>query len=248
MRLRSSASIIALLLSAAALAWPAESTPRTDDRDTALWVMRKGGRVLLTGALEYTSDPFELPEGEIRIAGVDMHGTVVDGKEMEPLGKLPELREVFIPARVWSPTFDKKGVFGDEMFDYFANSSKLVKFEAGLTTLAYLRLGEAGVQRLAKLPQMKDLRICLVTIKSPTTLAPFVNMETLDLNDANITDDMMPSLAAMKHLRRLTMVGTLVTDDGLKYIRELTDLEELDLYGVKITDVGVQQLKNLKKL
>jgi hypothetical protein len=146
------------------------------------------------------------------------YGTVADAKEMEPLGRLGELREIFIPARVWSPTFDTKGAYSDEMFDFFANSQKLIKFEAGLTTLAYLRLGEPGIQRLSRLGQIKDLRICLVTIKSPKTLEPFVNMETLDLNDANVTDDMMPGLAGMKNLRRLTMIGTLITDEGLKYM------------------------------
>src|SRR5258706_13453766 len=90
-----------------------------DDRETALWVLRKGGRVLVDGASGYTGDPFELPEGQIRIAGVDMHGTVVMGKEFEAIGKLTELREIMIPARVWSPTFDTKGAYGDEMFDYF---------------------------------------------------------------------------------------------------------------------------------
>ena len=123
-----------------------------------------------------------------------MHGTVVDPKEMEPLGRLPELQEVLLPARVWSPTFDIKSPFGEEMFDYFANSKKLVKFEAGLTTLAYLRLGEPGLKRLKPHAQLKDMRVSLVTIKDPATLAPFVNMETLDLNDANITgrDDAWP--------------------------------------------------------
>jgi hypothetical protein len=58
----------------------------------------------------------DLPPSEIRIVGVDMHGTVVPPKELAPLGKLPELREVFLPARVWSPTFDKKSEYADEMF------------------------------------------------------------------------------------------------------------------------------------
>lgn len=91
--------------------------------------------------------------------------------EMEPLGKLADLREVMLPARVWSPTFDKKSPYADEMFDYFANSTKLEKFEAGLTTLAYLRLGEPGLERLARLTQLRDLRVALVTITSPKTLA-----------------------------------------------------------------------------
>src|SRR5678815_2607908 len=211
-------NIVALTLCANILAFAAESAPGADDRETALWVLRKGGRVLIDGANEYVGDPFELPDGAIRIAGVDMHGTVVFGKEFDKIGKLSELREITIPARVWSPTFDSVGAYGVEMFDYFKNSKKLVKFEAGLTTLAYLRLGEPGLQKMAPLTQLKDLRVNLVTIKSPTTLAPFVNMETLDLNDANVTDEMMPGQANMKKLKRLTMMGTLITDEGLKYI------------------------------
>ena len=45
-----------------------------------------------------------------------LHGTVVDPKDLEPLGKLADLREVHLPARVWSPTFDIKSPFADEMF------------------------------------------------------------------------------------------------------------------------------------
>ena len=218
-----------------------------DDRDVALWVFRKGGRVRVDGT-RLIPRSLRLARKAFRIAGVDMHGTVVDPKDMEPLGRLPELQEALLPARVWSPTFDIKSPFGEEMFDYFANSKKLVKFEAGLTTFAYLRLGEPGLKRLKPNVQLKDMRVSLVTIKNPETLAPFVNMETLDLNDANIMDEMMPGLAGMKKLRRLTMVGTLVTDEGLKYLRDLQELEELDLYGVKITDAGVQHLSGLTKL
>ncbi len=79
-------------------------------------------------------------------------------------------------------------------------------------------------------------------------MAQFVNMETLDLNDAYVTDDIMPGLVGMKKLRRLTMVGTLITDEGLKYLQDLTALEELDLYGVHLTDKGVQYLRKLTQL
>ena len=159
---------------------------------------KKGRRVLLDGSTTYTADPFELPDHGVRVVGVDMHGTVVPPVELKPLEKLADLREVMLPARVWSPTFDQKSPFADEMFDYFANSKKLEKFEAGLTTLAYLRLGEPGIERLARLTQLRDVRLALVTIKSPKTLAPLVNMEFLDLNDANVMDEMMPGLAGMK--------------------------------------------------
>ena len=64
--------------------------------------------MLLQGGSEYVSEPTDLPPGKVRIVGIDMHGTVVNPKELGPLSQLPELREVFLPARVWSPTFDKK--------------------------------------------------------------------------------------------------------------------------------------------
>src|SRR3954451_5992216 len=83
-----------------------EQRSGTDDREIALWILRKGGRVLFDGAAAYTSDPFDLPERGVQVVGVDMHGTVVPPIELKPLAKLTNLREVMLPARVWSPTFD----------------------------------------------------------------------------------------------------------------------------------------------
>src|SRR5262245_39124166 len=219
-----------------------------DDRQIALWVIQEGGEVLLEGQWDYIDDPFELPDGSVYIIGVNMHGTVTEAKDYEPLSRLSKLREIFIPARLWSPTFDTKGPFSDEMFGYFARSKTLERLHAGLTSLAYLRIGEEGVARLQPVSQLKDLRVGLMTITRADILAPFVNMEMLDLNDANVYNDMMPSLATMEKLRHLTMIGTLITDEGLKYVRDLTNLQELDLFGVKITDEGVQYLKKLTAL
>src|SRR5690242_8299736 len=187
-----------------------------DDRAVALWVLREGGRVLLDGAVEYTADPFDLPAGQIHLAGVDMHGTVVDPKELEPLSKLTDLREIFLPARVWSPVSDVKSPYSDEMFDFFKGMKKLEKFEAGLTPLAWLDLWDVGLARLAPLAHLKDVRVALSTIKNPNCLSSLVNLEYLDLNDTYVTDQTMTALAGMKNLRRLTLVGTLITDEGIK--------------------------------
>ncbi len=81
----------------------ADTDPPADDRSIALWVLRKGGRVLLDGAAEYTADPFDLPQQAFHIVGVDMHGTLVTPKDLEPLSKLTELRDVNLPGRVWTP-------------------------------------------------------------------------------------------------------------------------------------------------
>src|SRR6185436_16311646 len=96
-----------------------------DDRQIALWVLQEGGEVLLEGQWDYIDDPFELPDGTVYVVGVNMHGTVTEAKDYEPLSRLSRLREIFIPARLWSPTFDTKGAFSDEMFGYFARSKTL---------------------------------------------------------------------------------------------------------------------------
>src|SRR5271155_2410575 len=67
----------------------AEATP---EHDIALWILREGGGVLLEGADEYVSDPFDLPAGTLRIVGVDMHGTVTEPKELGPLSQLTGVR------------------------------------------------------------------------------------------------------------------------------------------------------------
>ena len=101
--------------------------------------MQEGGEVLLEGQWDYIDDPFEIPDGPVYIVGVNMHGTVTEAKDYEPLSRLSKLREIFIPARLWSPTFDTKGAFSDEMFGYFARSKTLERLHAGLTSLAYLQ-------------------------------------------------------------------------------------------------------------
>ena len=125
---------------------------------------------------------------------------------------------------------------------------QLETFSAGLTTLAWLDIGDEGVKRLAPLTQLKHLRLNNTTIKDPKCFEALVNLESLDLGDAYVLDYSLAPLANMKKLKRLNLLGTLVTDDGLKYLRDLTDMEDLDLYGVKITDAGVEHLRKMTGL
>lgn len=85
-------ALIALLVATLPAVAPADDF---EERNIALWALRKGGRVLLQGSSEYVADPMNLPPGKVRIVGVDMHGTVVPPKELGPLSQLPELREIF---------------------------------------------------------------------------------------------------------------------------------------------------------
>src|SRR5438067_6617765 len=214
-----------------------------EERQVALWVLRRGGQVMVDGVDKPIADPFDLPDRDFRIVMVDLHGTVIEPKQLQEIQKLEHVRELYVPARVWSPVSDVKAPFSDESFQYYQGMKRLDTFSAGLTTLAWLDIGDEGVKRLGPLTQLKHLRLNNTTIKDPKCFEALVNLESLDLGDAYVLDSSLAPLANMKNLKRLNLLGTLVTDEGLKYLRDLTRMEDLDLYGVKITDTGVEHLR-----
>src|ERR1041384_1257282 len=203
---------------------------------------------MVEGVEQPIGDPFDLPARDFRIVMVDLHGTVIEPKQLQEIQKLEHVRELYVPARVWSPVSDVKAPFSDESFQYYQGMKQLETFSAGLTTLAWLDIGDEGVKRLAPLTQLKHLRLNNTTIKDPKCFEALVNLESLDLGDAYVLDHSLAPLANMKNLKRLNLLGTLVTDEGLKYLRDLTQMEDLDLYGVKITDAGVEHLRKMTAL
>ena len=219
-----------------------------EERQIALWVIRRGGQVMVEGVEQPIGNPFDLPDRDFRISVVDLHGTVIEPKQLQEIRKLEHVRELYIPARVWSPVSDVKAPFADESFEYYQGMKRLETFSAGLTTLAWLDIGDEGVKRLAPLTQLKHLRLNNTTIKDPKCFEALVNLESLDLGDSYVVNDSLAPLAQMKNLKRLNLLGTLVTDDGLKYLEDLTSMEDLDLYGVKITDAGVAHLQKMSRL
>ena len=94
-------------------------------------------------------DPFDLPDRDFRIVMVDLHGTVIEPKQLQEISKLEYVRELYVPARVWSPVSDVKAPFSDESFQYYQGMKQLETFSAGLTTLAWLDIGDEGVKRLS---------------------------------------------------------------------------------------------------
>jgi hypothetical protein len=77
------------------------------------------GQVMIDGVDRPIADPFDLPDRDFRIVVVDMHGTVTEPKDLEPLKKLTGVRELYIPARVWSPVRDVKAPLADESFAFY---------------------------------------------------------------------------------------------------------------------------------
>src|SRR4051812_23055574 len=189
-----------------------------EERQVALWIIRRGGQVMVEGVEQPIGNPFDLPDRDFRISVVDLHGTLIEPKQLQEIRKLEHVRELYIPARVWSPVSDVKAPFSDESFQYYQGMKRLETFSAGLTTLAWLDIGDEGVKRLAPLSQLKHLRLNNTTIKDPKCFEALVNLESLDLGDAYVLDNSLAPVAQMRNLKRLNLLGTLITDDGLKYL------------------------------
>src|SRR5438874_10564203 len=99
--------ILCLFLALLALPLLAEIT-FADERQIALWILRRGGQVIVEGAQNPIGDPFDLPDRDFRIAVVDLHGTVIEPKQLQEIKKLEHVRELYVPGRVWSPVSDVK--------------------------------------------------------------------------------------------------------------------------------------------
>ena len=54
--------------------------PFADERQIALWILRRGGQVMVDGVERPIGDPFDLPDRDFRIVVVDLHGTVIEPK------------------------------------------------------------------------------------------------------------------------------------------------------------------------
>jgi hypothetical protein len=126
-------ALLGVLLGATLAAATVTDISPAEERDIALWIIRLGGQVMIDGVEAPIADPFDLPGRDFRIVVVDMHGTITEPKDLEPLSKLQHVRELYIPARVWSPVSDVKAPLADESFQYYQGMKHLEKFHAGLT-------------------------------------------------------------------------------------------------------------------
>jgi hypothetical protein len=112
---------------------------------------------------------------------------------------------------------------------------------------------------------------CRFNDKHLRLLKSFNSLTTLDLTNANITDDGMEEIGGLKNLQELCLINSAVTgdglkelsdlprlttlilmygitDDGLKEVSNLTNLETLTVFSTKITDDGLKEIHRLKNL
>jgi len=105
--------------------------PFADERQIALWILRRGGQVMVDGVERPIGDPFDLPDRDFRIVVVDLHGTVIEPKQLQEISKLEYVRELYVPARVWSPVSDVKAPLADESFEYYQGMKEAGEISGG---------------------------------------------------------------------------------------------------------------------
>src|SRR5262245_12426952 len=221
---------------------PAIAAPASE-RDIAVWIIRQGGRVILAGDRRPINDVVLLPAGEVQIVGVDLVGTLILPQDLEKIGRLSHLKELYLPGPIWNPGAGSRLDANDQL-KYLAGLKSLEKLHFSLHFLTNVNVQDKGLAHLLGLGQLRELRCAQCRI-SKLSLQPLERLESLDLSLTPFNDEGMKGLAELKQLRRLNLRDTLVTDEGLKSLSGLTRLEELDLSGAKISDAGLAHLRNL---
>src|SRR5262245_19599104 len=87
------------------------------ERETAKWVLRKGGSVTLDGRPGPVWRVPDLPGGEVNIQIVDLTGALLEPGDLKNLAGLSALRELYLPAHMWTPGAGSK-LDGNEALTY----------------------------------------------------------------------------------------------------------------------------------
>src|SRR6266851_6145703 len=213
------------------------------ERQVAEWIIRQGGAVAVEGRLDPIARREDLPAGDLRIRGVNLVGTLVEPADLKRFRGLTGLRELELPGPQWNPGAGSR-LDANDAFENLADLTGLEKLHFSLHFLTNINVQDKGLARLARLTNLKELRLAQTQVKGKS-LAPFVQLRYLDLSYTPFNDEGMASLTGMTQLSKLYLRDTLVTDEGLKHLSGLKNLTELDLYGARVSDAGLIYLKPL---
>src|SRR5262249_12363205 len=126
------------------------------ERDTAEWVIRQGGRVMVNGSRTAIPNLSELPAGEISVRGVDLTGTLIDPKGLERIGQLAHLKELYLPGPSFNPASGSRLDANDQL-KLIANLKELERLDFSLHFLPNVNILDRGIALLSGLTQLKEM-------------------------------------------------------------------------------------------
>src|SRR5260370_30596160 len=214
------------------------------DRSVAEWVLRVGGSVVVEGRQGSISDISRLPAKDFELTAINLTDVLMEPDDLKKLTRLAHLKELYLCGRTWH---NRPVPASNASFNALGGLASLEKLALSLPVQTEIPLQDPALANLAKLKNLKELRLEQTEIKGQT-LAPFTSLRFLDLTHTRFTHAGLQSLTGMSHLSSDYLPDTLVTDEGLKWIQNLRELTELDLYGTRITDAGLAYLSQLTAL
>jgi hypothetical protein len=191
------------------------------EREVAEWAIRAGARVTLDNHAEACSDPIRLPEGEIRNTGLDLTNTVIDPRDLRRLVGLAPLQDLYLPGPSWNPASGSR-LDANEELKNLVGLTNLQLLYFSLHFLPNINIRDKGIAYLSGLTRLRELRLSQCHLEAPN-LAPFQQLESLDLSYTSFNDAGMKTLSGLRSLRWLNLRDTLVTDEGLKSLANLTN-------------------------
>ncbi len=215
------------------------------DRKVAEWVLLLGGSVRLDGQQDRTREISELPREDFRIELVDLVGANILPPDLQWLIGLKGLKTLNLPGPMWNPSAGASVDYSRDL-RHLAGIKTLEELTFSYTYLAEIKFQDDGIEELAPLAaSLKVLSLENTQVRGHR-LAPFTNLEALDLVYCPVDDQGLAQIQGLTKLRRLLLRDAVISDQGLGYLSELRAIEQLDLGGTKITDEGIRLLRNDK--
>jgi Leucine-rich repeat (LRR) protein len=171
-----------------------------------------------------------------QVLAVGYYGPQVTDAWLEPVTKLPQLRELWLTeTRVTDRGLEQLKGF---------SQLKLLRLDGAP------QVTDVGLEHVKGLAQLQCLSLLgtQVTDSGLERLTGFGQLTHLSLSGTRVTDAGLEFLKGLPQLEGLSLDGTYVTDAGLKHLKGLPQLRMLALDSTQATDVGLKHLKGLSQL
>src|SRR4029077_18487384 len=119
--------------------------------------IRQGGRVMLNANRPAVRNLRDLPAGDLTVTGVDLAGTLIDPKDLEKIGKLEQLRELYLPGPSFNPASGSRLDANDQL-KYLAGLRHLERLDFSLHFLPNVNILDKGISLLSGLTELKEMR------------------------------------------------------------------------------------------
>src|SRR5262249_30161027 len=241
--------LIVLLMAAVACLFGAAAPLMAEpqDRQVAEWAILLGGSVRLEGRPERVRDLTRLPTGDFHLELVDLVGTNILPPDLKWLTGLTRLKVLNLPGPMWNPSSGATIDYSPNL-SHIAGLPTLEELTFSYTYLESIKFVDSGIEAIAALgPTLRVLSLENTQVRRPA-LAPFTNLEALDLVYCPITDEGLKQMRGLTKLRKLVLRDAVISDEGLANLSGLVNVEQLDLGGTKISDAGVAHLRGMTKL